>query len=273
MGTRQIEGTSWTLSNGTLIIISTEAMLDYNDGRHAPWYKYRDLITTVAITNGVTRIGKYAFSECISLTSITIPNSVTAIGQWAFEYCRSLTSITIPNSVTTIGNGAFFGCRSLTSITIPNSVRCIGTYAFEDCLSLINVVVLRTSPPSIPKGSKAAYQRAEGWNEFGTIVDHSKNEEKQSDNEVTMDTKRCPYCGEVILAIAKKCKHCGEWLEQIPQKTKMATGDPFKNFYEEKQFSPVPGSGCTWTEEHSRNEEKQFFPVTESGCTWPEDPC
>lgn len=25
--------------------------------------------------------------------------------------------------------------------------------------------------------------------------------------------KRCPYCGEEILAVAKKCKYCGEWLE------------------------------------------------------------
>ena len=27
-------------------------------------------------------------------------------------------------------------------------------------------------------------------------------------------TKKCPYCGEEILAIAKKCKHCSEWLDE-----------------------------------------------------------
>lgn len=32
------------------------------------------------------------------------------------------------------------------------------------------------------------------------------------------ETKKCPYCGEEILAVAKKCKHCGEWFEKEPDK-------------------------------------------------------
>lgn len=28
------------------------------------------------------------------------------------------------------------------------------------------------------------------------------------------ETKKCPFCGEEILATAKKCKHCGEWVEK-----------------------------------------------------------
>ena len=138
----EIDGIKCNLSDdGTLTISGTGDMPSYVVEDDVPGYNYQGNIEKVVIKDGVTSIGKNAFSYCLSLTSITIPNSVTSIGERAFENCSSLTSLTIPNSVTSIGDCAFYLCRSLTSVTIPNSVTSIGNYAFSECSSLTSVTI------------------------------------------------------------------------------------------------------------------------------------
>ena len=71
---------------------------------------YDENITNIAIPNGVTTIGQFAFRGCSALQSIDIPNSVIKIEWDAFKGCSALQSIDIPNSVTSIGSGAFQNC-------------------------------------------------------------------------------------------------------------------------------------------------------------------
>ena len=133
---------TWKLdADGTLTISGTGAMKNYDSKKNRNPVYNNSNVKTVVIEDGVTSIGNYAFTYCVSLTSITIPDSVTSIGYYAFFYCRSLTSITIPDSVTSIGNYAFFYCRSLTSITIPDSVTSIGNDAFSNCRSLTSITI------------------------------------------------------------------------------------------------------------------------------------
>ena len=144
-------------------------------------------LTSVTIPNSVTSIGYGAFSKCINLTSAIIPNSVTSIVYQAFYGCSSLTSVTIPNSVTSIGYGPFQGCSNLTSVTIGSGVQTIDGVAFANCPELADVychaeIIPSTSADAftdsnienstlhVPAASVSAYQAAEPWKNFKSIV-------------------------------------------------------------------------------------------------------
>lgn len=153
-------GVTWQLTENTddpstytLTISGSGAMKNYLMSSHQPWHSFRDQITSVVVSPGVTSIGQCAFSRFAKLTHVDIADSVISIGWDAFYYCSSLTNITIPQSVTYIGPLAFFHCTNLSSITLSNNITSIGSSAFEDCTNLTSITI----PGSVTSIGLAAF--------------------------------------------------------------------------------------------------------------------
>ena len=109
---------TWKLTNdGTLTISGTGAMEDFDYDSDAPWYKYRDDIVKIVIKEGVTSLGKYAFSSTMN----------------------NATKISLPESLTDIGYHALSGYRWGT-FKIPKNVRSI--YGFNDKWSVLDELII-----------------------------------------------------------------------------------------------------------------------------------
>lgn len=156
--------TVYTYDNGMLTISGDGGMKDYGRVEDTPWYKYRDQVTAIIVTDGVTgvgnlsfygmknlysatfpdsmkAIGDYAFSNCERLTAVTLPAELRSIGERSFERCPSLTAIKIPSKVKSIGSGAFYRCTGLTTVTVPKSVEKLGDSVFAYCTNLLTAQV------------------------------------------------------------------------------------------------------------------------------------
>ena len=157
-------------------------------------------LTSVAIPSSVTSIGNSAFWNCTGLTK-AIYSSIEHLCSISFEsgsgnpllfahhlYIgeQEITDLVIPSTVTSIGNSAFNGGSGITSVTLHSGVTSIGNYAFDNNWNLTTVIAYMATPPAIneqnfvnranatltvPYGSKAAYEAADYWKEFGTIVE------------------------------------------------------------------------------------------------------
>lgn len=97
---------------------------------HSPWYDSREHILSVSIADGITSIGNYAFSGCVSLKSVTLPDSVETIGRDAFNKCELLEEAILGAGLTDIGENAFYWCINLGSITLGPNIKTIGKKAF-----------------------------------------------------------------------------------------------------------------------------------------------
>lgn len=142
-------GVTWQLTENTddpstytLTIRGSGAMEDYLMSGHQPWRSFRDQITSVVVSPGVTSIGNLAFTRFSKLIHVDIADSVVSIGEQVFSECSSLTNITVPQSVTYIGVNAFDSCTNLSSITLStNNITSIRSHTFSGCSKLSSIVI------------------------------------------------------------------------------------------------------------------------------------
>ena len=129
---------------------------------------------TLELSNGVTKIPKYAFYGCAGITALQLPDTVKAIESDAFTYCTGLVSVDLGDGVTTVGSAAFSYCTALTEVTM-GSVTTLGDYAFAYCSSLETAEL---SPTLQQMGQRVFYDcialktvtLPEGLNTMGSYV-------------------------------------------------------------------------------------------------------
>ena len=140
---------NWTLDvqDSTLVIDGNGEMYDWSD-TNVPWGNLRPYIAHVSMIEGLSYIGKRAFSYT-KIASIEIPNSVTRIGERAFLN-SNISEITIPAEITKISKYAFSNCNRLKTVRFEgNDNIFIGEGTFSNCISLLTIYSNFTIPPTI----------------------------------------------------------------------------------------------------------------------------
>ena len=96
---------------------------------------------SIALPEGVTSIGNFAFAYNDRLKEIALPQSLTSIGHYAFSWCTALGKITIPDGVTELPYGLFSWCTELKDVALGAKTEKIDTSVFMLCGKLERITI------------------------------------------------------------------------------------------------------------------------------------
>lgn len=92
-----LSGFDWSIDSDGLLTVSGEGDFpEYSadeNPNEAPWFKYRMLIKTAILSEGITGIAEYQFWGCEVMESIVLPKGIKYIGKHAFRECDSLCTV------------------------------------------------------------------------------------------------------------------------------------------------------------------------------------
>ena len=131
---------------------------------------------------------EFLFTWCNALERIYFPKVTTNVSSWTCMWCEGLEYVEIPVGVTRIGKYNFSYADNLRTLSIPSTVTSVDTDFYEDD-NLTTIYCYAQEPPVmsssgfysgtnvfngvlyVPKGCSDKYWRADGWSEFGNIVE------------------------------------------------------------------------------------------------------
>jgi len=113
---------------------------------------YHTNLTTIAIPNSVTHLGKQCFSSNENLININLPTSISEISERCFQNSTQLKDISIPSSVEKLGEMCFAG-TAIEKIVIPSKVENISSGCFYSCFNLTSIEI----PSSITSFEEYAF--------------------------------------------------------------------------------------------------------------------
>ena len=96
---------------------------------------------SIALPEGVTSIGDYAFAYNDRLKEIALPQSLTSIDHYAFSDCFALGKIAIPDGVTELPYGLFAWCTELKEVALGAKTEKIDTSVFRLCGKLERITI------------------------------------------------------------------------------------------------------------------------------------
>ena len=130
---------------------ATEILQRANPDDYATYkcYYIPNDLTHVKISSGDIYSG--AFALCDNIKTIELSDTITTIQDYAFSNCSSLEAINI-DKVTSIGDKSFIWCGALSSVSISDSIEHLGAYAFSGCKSLKELNLTSPNLVNIPEG-------------------------------------------------------------------------------------------------------------------------
>ena len=116
---------------------------------------------------GMEELAEMAFRSCTSLQNVTLPDPLRIISAQAFSGCTKLETVAVGSLVYYIADKAFYNDNAIREfriyVTDPSTIT-VGSNVFSES-ALANAVLY------VPYGSKALYENADVWKDFGTIVE------------------------------------------------------------------------------------------------------